>query len=517
MDIWKWIGFFKKKRPKQFSTKSPQDKKKQPIHRFTEIENPTSIDTLIPFLKKNSKIVRSKAIRQIQVLFSKIKGRQNYYFSLKHCSISKADFDFYEEHFTPTDFVLILKIASLNKDGYVREEAVKRLGNSQDKTALTFIIFRLADWVVPVRKIAKKALDMFLEPKFIPTIIDNLSLFQWLQQVQRADLSQIYKTVITFLVDDHYHKSIQYFSISYRDKERLILAKELSKKAPDDHLIRLYLSDRHFLIRLLALKYFDYLTVNQKNQLLQDVSPQVRRETLYYFKNDKDFKILLINYLADKSSNIRYISRFNLKEENIDFRMFYINNLHQNQQIIGSLLGLLDIEAKDCETDIQPYLEHQKINVVKTAFRVLSNLNPDLSYQFAKQHLFTNQHGLRKLIVNFLGKNHTTEIKEIIRTKYQTTDDIPLKLSILQLFSHIGNYSILPDLFIGTIDDNEYIRNDAKLFIHRWKQQAITMFERPTEKEKIRIMAVYNTVNEIHNTKKYFDINPIEGFDFYIR
>ena len=92
-----------------------------------------------------------------------------------------------------------------------------------------------------------------------------------------------------------------------------------------------------------------------------------------------------------------------------------------------------------------------------------------------------------------------------------------MKLSILKLFSRIGGYSVLPDLLIGTIDDNESIRNQARIYVQKWKNEAVNMFRAPNEAEKDSVLKVYNYVNEIHLEKKYFKANPLEGLYFYIK
>ena len=107
-------------------------------------------------------------------------------------------------------------------------------------------------------------------------LINNLSLFNWLQKVERTDLSKTYKVVIEFLVISCRTKTIKSFN-NTNDKERRILAKELSERIQSDDEINLLINDKHFIIRLLSLNHFDRLTDNQKKELLNDKSARVRQ------------------------------------------------------------------------------------------------------------------------------------------------------------------------------------------------------------------------------------------------
>ncbi len=91
------------------------------------------------------------------------------------------------------------------------EKAVLKLGELQTENVLPFIIFRLADWVPYVRNTAKQELSNFIKLENHQELINNLSLFNWLQKVERTDLSKTYKEVIEFLVISCQSKTIKSF------------------------------------------------------------------------------------------------------------------------------------------------------------------------------------------------------------------------------------------------------------------------------------------------------------------
>ena len=516
MEVWQCLEILRKSEKTWFFGKEKnQEKKLIALNKISEIGYPSLINDLTPFLKNSSKEIRIGTIQTINVLFEKLNGKKAYYDSLKHCPISKNDIDYFESEFNKENFSLLMKVSSLNGNGYVREKAVGKLGELQTDNVLPFIIFRLADWVPNVRKIAKYELKRFIKAENHQELINNLSLFEWLQKVKRTSLLETYNEVIEFLLTDNRTETLESFH-KINDKERRILAKEISKRIQSDNEINLLINDKHFLIRLLSLNHFDRLTDNQKKKLLNDKSAKIRQSALYKFKGSKDFENLLRNYLADKSLSIRHLARFYLKEASIDFKEFYTKNLTNNHQVIGSMLGLLDVEAKECENSLTPQLESDKIRNVKTAFYVLTNLNPSEVYDFAKSNFFTERIGLRNQIIEYFGKNRNQDILKIVRDKYPSADK-EIKLSILKLFSRIGGYSSFPDLLIGTIEESESVRNQARLYVQKWRNEAVSMFNKPTENEKKRAIKVFNFVNEAHIENRYFNNNPVEGLDFYIK
>jgi len=516
MEVWKCLEVLRKSdKSWLFGREKYQNEKLIALDRLSNIAPPSTIIDLFPFLKSSSDKVRNATIQTISELFNKLKGKKAFYDVLKSCQITNQDLVFYKSNFETDKYVLLMKISSLNRSGYIREKALRELGRLKKKDILPFIIFRLADWVPNVRQVAKEELRQFIVPKFQQGLIDNLSLFDWLQTVERTDLSAVYEEVISFLVIINRSETFKSFP-NLKDKERRILANELCDTIQSDDELKQFLKDKHFLIRILAVKHFDKLSPTQKEKLLHDKSARVRQSILYKFKNDENFKILLLNFLADKSGTIRHFARFHLKGKGTNFKAFYTNNLNNERQVIGSLLGLLDIEAKDCESFIEHYLESNQIKTVKTAFYVLSKLYPDKAFNFAKINLFTNQIGLRNQIIEYFGKNTNKKILELARKQYQEAGE-DIKLSILKLFSITGGYSIFPDLLLGTIDKSEVIRTQARILLQKWKSEAVNIFKMPDEDEKKKAIDVFKYVNAVHIEEKYFTENPVKGLDFYIK
>src|SRR5690606_8313519 len=264
--------------------------------------------------------------------------------------------------------------------GYIREKAVKKLSQVDSPRAIQFLIYRLADWVLPVRQAALNGIDNYKTTNYIDSLIENLPIFEWLQKVERTDLSGIYKDIVDFIASKNRAYVIDNFK-KYPDKLRILLARHISSSLRDNSQeLKLFLTDKHFLIRNLAINHFDKLGQTEIEQLLKDKSANVRLQTLYCLKDQNDFETTVNKFLADSSATIRHFARFTLKQSNIDFAKFYNDNLQENKQVIGSLSGLAETEGKQYSETVKSYLKDKKIRVKKTAFLALCKLDEESAY-----------------------------------------------------------------------------------------------------------------------------------------
>ena len=516
MDIWKCLEILKQPNKTWFHSKSNTDEKLDALNKIACEGCSTQICNLFDFLKDNNKEIRYATCQVIVHLFKKIDSKKGYYDTLKHCDISKIDIDFYKSNFPHELYVELLAICSLNSSGYIREEAVKKLATIDNPRAIQFLIYRLADWVLPVRKAALNGIENYKKQKFIDGLIVNLPIFDWLQKVERTNLNGVYQDIIEYIAIVNKVFVIENFK-KYPDKLRLILARHFSWSIKDNsEELRLLLSDKHFLIRNMAIEHFDKLKHCEIDQLLDDRSARVRLQTLYCLKERANFETLIKGYLADNSATIRHFARFTLKNTDVDFINYYYQNLLQDNQVIGSLTGLVEVGAKQYSEIVKKYLEDKKIKVRKTAFLVLCKLESESAYDYALLNLDTSHIGLRNLIIEFLSHIPRREVLESAREIFKK-DSYDLKKSMLSLFNKIGGWSSISDLILGTIDENENIRQLALAYVQIWKDRAVRLFTTPRQDEIERATQILIFAKEIHENKKYFKTNPLIGLDFYFK
>ncbi|SEA27967.1 hypothetical protein SAMN05192529_11276 [Arachidicoccus rhizosphaerae] len=477
-------------------------------------DEPAFIYYLIDLLKSNNKEVREAISRTIIHLFKQIKHKNEYYNTLKNCNIFKSDLHYFEAEFSKEVSIELLAISSLNGNGHIREEAVKKLAQAKHIRAVPFLIYRLADWVAPVRQAAMDGIKNYLNISYIDSLIHHLPLFEWVRRTERTDIGPIYHEIIDFIVKSNRNYIISNYK-KYPEKLRLILAKHISSTLNNNSIeLGLLLADKNFLIRKLTLHHFDKLGKNEIHQLLLDKSSTIRLETLYHLKNSIEFTDTIQLFLADPSGTIRSYARAALSQFPIHFEARYLKNLNEGKQIIGSLCGLAEIQSSKFPEIVEHYLDYPVQKVRKAAFIALCKVDREKAYPYAIANLGTDYIGLRRRIIDYLSTIPRQEVLEKARASFQNGDN-HLKASMLNLFSLIGNWVALPDLMLGTISEEENLRLLSCNYLLVWQKRATNMYTKPTSKDLERANKVFQYVFETHETKQYFKTNPVAGLDFY--
>lgn len=516
MDISKYVEILSSEKRSWFSSKDNLEERLAALANILEKGSPSTIHSLIPYLKDKNKRVQNATCNTIIGLFSKIDSKRGYYDALKHCDISLSDIDFYENAFTKNQFTQLLSIASLNWSGYVREKAVQKLSVSRDEKAIQFIIYRLADWVPEVRQTALRGIEIFKKPENLEAFLENLQIFEWLQKVERTDLSSVYNRLLDFILNQNREYVHRNFTL-IQDKSRLLLARHISHSADTDLNDRkLLLNDKHFFIRNLALDHFDKLSATEINRLLSDRSSTVRLNLLRKLQTRHDFIELIRSFLADDGVSIREFARYSLKNEVADFAAIYNDNLIQNRKIFGSICGLGETGGKQFSWSLERFLTDGTIRLRKAAFIALTKLDEATAFRFAIANLDSEFAGIRNVAIRFLQTKANLEMLEKARQIYQNGNG-EIRKAMLKMFGRIGGWTTLADIMLGTIDENEGIRNLSVEYLQRWRQNAARLFIQPKPHERERTRQVLNFAFTVHEDKRYFAQNPLNGIDFYLR
>lgn len=515
MELWKELEILRKNRSWLFG-KENFEEKIEALNNIDKLGLPRAISHLIPFLKNENIEIRNLTLLVILNLFGKISTKKGFYETLKYADIKENDFILYKNNFSEKHLVIILAIASLNSNGFIREKALKEMIQLQNPFAIQFIIYRLADWVKSVREVAAKGIKEFEKAVFINDLIENIEVFEWLKSVQRVNLNSLYGEIINFIIKQNKNFVTDHFK-NFTDNTRIILAKELSKSNElEQKIIQILISDRHFIVRNITLENFEILSQEQINLLLKDKSSKIRFQTLYKLRNQPDFKKVISGYIADRSAIIRDFARFSLKSENLDLSDIYKSNLEKGQHIVGSIGGLAELESREYVYLIEKYLKSSSLKLQKFSFAALTKLDERKAYEFAFDHLDTKNIGLRNLIVSFLSKRSNSSVLEKARKIFEK-GDVRLKISMLQLFAKIGKFAAVGDLMIGTMNENEIIRNLSVQLLNQWKQKANSYFISPKAEELEHANQIFRDAYHFHENKKLYFQNPINEIDFYLK
>ena len=266
------IGFFK--------TKSELKNKLKALEHIVEHGQISDVRQLSHSLHSNPNI-QKQIWESAALIYLKHYSEGDHYDSLRECCIGLNDIALFESYENAEIRAILLSIASMNGNGYVREKAIIALIKLQHPIAILFLLFRLSDWVEPIRKVAMIGIEYYLKAEFLHTFIKNIKTIENLKNVERIDLNGIYIKITDYISSENRQYVIQNFK-NFHDTERPILSKHLLKNfnVNKDELL-LLIRDKHFLVRSEVLKRIEILDDTFIQILLRDKSAYIRLNTLY--------------------------------------------------------------------------------------------------------------------------------------------------------------------------------------------------------------------------------------------
>ena len=227
-------------------------------------------------------------------------------------------------------------------NGYEREDAVRRLGDFGDPTALPALIIRVNDWVAQVRAAAKRAIINLLSYGSVEAFIECLPAFYHLRKCRRDQHDELIETIENYLLNKKVHK----FVIEGVSNPNPLIQRACFKLV----LKNLLLPNRD--LAILGLKQSDVVTRCQASYLLRKLSCSERREALELALTDSFMPIRrealqikikqgmpnseLSLFLFDKHTSIREIAIKHLTHAGVDVWPFYLAEL-SNSTSVGKL------------------------------------------------------------------------------------------------------------------------------------------------------------------------------------
>lgn len=460
---------------------------------------------LFEFLKDKNNIIRIRTAETIIHLFKRLKSQTELYECLKHISINITDIASYKVEFAPDIYLRLLAIASLNKNGFVRENALKELATLQNEEAIEYILLRLSDWVIQVREIAQNVIRMYLVDKFSNAFLRNLPLIDSLVKTQRADLANIHSEIIQFLCRRELSTEFHNKLIQLGDKIRLAYLKNvLTLKGLSEEIVSIISNDKNPLIRAELFKHMRQLEISKQKEIihkyLHDSSARIRLYALYETKRYRaEFYSVILELISDEAASIRDIARYILKDYSLNFAEIYRLQLTNNEKIVGSILGLAEVGAKDDLALFEQYIQSQTSKIKLACLIAIHRINTSLSKVYSLTLLLHPIRKIRNKCIEILSSNYDNEVIEKTRYIFRISDD-KQKKSILRLYSNIGGWSVIGDLIFALADDDESIQDLAWALLEKWRERAAKLYTKPQPSDIKRALENYHQF-DISRTK----------------
>jgi len=445
---------------------------------------------LFDFVLNPNDNIALKAAETIHHLFVQkaVFESKQLYETFKYLRIDKSDitkFERFPEHIKLT----LLCIASLNANGYSREAALEKLAKSTEENVFPFVLFRLADWVKPIRENAEQIIREFISPVNAMLFIRNHKLISWLITVERVDLSALYSEIIDCITQTIIDwEKIKLLS----DGQRFFYIKSLiGKQALKTETIDFILRDKYYLNRLLLIRYLDQLDDGHSVllKLITDKSHKVRLNAINWIsdQNLTEFRSFLEPLIFDSSSSIRFASRNLLnKIGTLDYRKLYKQSISEGKFLIGSIIGLSEIGDKSDMEIVSSYLKSEKPRVKSAALIGLYNLDNDLATELAYDILAHENPVNTKKVSELILTKHGCNIRKL-REIYDKTDYTGKKV-ILRLINRFGGWSAAGD-FLKTMTENDSsLVKLAEIYLFSWLKYTTRLGMKQSQEDKDYVM-----------------------------
>lgn len=352
---------------------------------------PFDVQYIARYLFSENPLIAERAAKNICKLLSRIKEKKLW------LELYKSRFNSYE--YNPFDKNKLSKIpkfpllesvhaygvASLNCNGYVREEALDYLGNLPTSAILPYILIRLNDWVPEVADKAKVILLNTLLSTSIIEIIKYSRLVDWLNKVERVNLTTIRTAIINKLTAQENREEL-FLAMETADfKQRLFCWEALEQEViSSKSLIDRAIHDPAAEVRQWAASHLPFTKEHKERFriLFFDKAVRVRYAALKSLSEScyDEYREFIELAIFDDSRLVRHYARHILREYNeTNLAAKYREKILQQKGKVslGVILGIAEVgEKKDIKV-LSCYLNHKNAKARIAAFKALHRLEAD--------------------------------------------------------------------------------------------------------------------------------------------
>ncbi len=462
---------------------------------FSKLFSLYDINYCLGWIYSENKYLRNNAISTIKRIFNIHRKKNINYFqnNTNNVYIKRSDLRLYLQ-FEPEFSLILFCIASVNSNGYIREEALNYLIKTMNTVSFPFIFYRLNDWVPEVRQIAERAIVHQL-PDVSDLLIKNYKLVDWLKKVKRNDLTSLHKKILDSLFKDDKIIPLVDSLKKYDSGQRLYILRHIiaNKHLTKSHLLDI-VNDKYYLIRLMIIK-----NINLENhqavfkKLLADKSTKVRAYTINKIEptNIEEFFLEIQSLLSDQSQAIRAKSRLLIASHRAtDFHEYYTKEIKNNIKV-GNILGLAEVGTKK-DIDLLTHILESSTGRKKAAcLQSLSKLDYKQAQNLSFIHIYDRSISVKKSCAEIIPRNLELSALTKIRKNYKTCDD-QTKYYLLKIISQYRRWDVLGDFFIGALEQNKKLKDYSMTCIRRWSGYSTKLGISQTQEDKDYVLLNYH-------------------------
>lgn len=474
-------------------------------------DEPAAIPYIAPVLLFGEREELAPAVRAIVALLSRVRAEDLIWLDERMRGSWVFGFEYGEEwrQLSPQALALwvgpgepgtlLLRLSTFHANGFVREEAVRRLSLISDGTELPYLLLRLTDWVPQVQSAARDAVFARLRPEYADHFAGNLILVTRLVRAPRPDLGELLHGITRLLMSTAgVGALVSALNDPARETRRGAFALLISGQ-PDDLEQRLLAALKAWdpVIRLWAARAA--ATVMRPEQwfqvlerLIADPAPTVRRDALaaWAAASPQRAAEALRGALLDPSAAVRSQARFHLRQSGgFDFARFYREALSATQprKLATALSGLAETGLQSDAERCFAFLSHPSTRVRVAAIRGLMKVGgePYIESVVALIHdaapAVSRQAG--RSLQPFAGGLGAERLLALFERSAQPHT----RRSLLRLMAALPKWDSIHCLLRAVPDENEARAAEAQAYVRRWNARYNRSQTVPTGEQLMRL------------------------------
>ncbi|MEM7249953.1 MAG: hypothetical protein AAF493_00925 [Pseudomonadota bacterium] len=389
----------------------------------------------------------------------------------------------------------LLGLFSFHPSGWVREAALDALDSLEDPAAITYLLLRANDWVVPVRTRATDAIRRRFDAKHVDALIGNLTIIHRFADKERTDLSALLVEIRRILlaqpaklkaalVSTDFRLRRAVFDITWRSDHRERLAFVEWGLADPDPFIRLKAAQRGSESNLPDLR------ATIRTRLLNDTWSALRLIGLRIAIADDDDRTTpdVRNRVVDRSRAIRHAARFYMQENRLvddseTFASFYRDAIDHGDRLAG-LRGLAECGTADDLDAPTPYLNDKRARIADAALNAVNALSAATPLALLMNQVAHIHPRCSKTAARLLADDLTEEV--IARAHDLLMDEHSLahvRLNALRLLMEQSKWRRLQSILRATSVADAQVRSAGQHYLTTWHRAFNRSFIQPTQQD----------------------------------
>lgn len=396
--------------------------------------------------------------------------------------------------------VLLLRLSSFHSNGFVREEAIRRLKLINDGSELPYLLIRLNDWVPAIRSLAQDAVLARIQVNYIDHFIKSLALVVRLENAQRADHAHVLRGITLLLSNPIARPAIiagmnNTSRIIRRACFRILTDNDsddlqdilLAALRVDDPIIRLWSARKISKVVFLNEQLSDILPI-----LSLDHYAPIRLEALRawvdFFPTLMDK--MLRTALLDRSASIRDEARFHLRKQGeFDFAQFYRDAIKvtRPKQLIIAISGLGETGEQTDADLVLPFISHQTAKVRQTAIKYLFRLGGERYVTTVLDRIIDDAPNVSAQAGREVQAYVTTIGSTLLWTLFEQSSLAHVRKNLLRLISALPKWESITCLINAVDYADNAIAAVVKDYIKRWNTRYNHNQSAPTREQLMRL------------------------------